>query len=96
MSEEEIIEVCKDKCFTKWTEEDSANATCNFHGFKDDSFVITNKGKKNQRQRDIVNINDSTIQLREDGIKRVAVSLEEASFLVQKTSEGEHHYPYLK
>ena len=47
---------------------------CNFHGFKNDSIVLTNKGKKNQSQRDIVNIKDSTIQLREDEIRRGSVS----------------------
>ena len=58
--------------------------------------MLINKGKKNQRQRDIVSTKDSAIHLREDGVKRGAVSWEEALFLEQKTPEGEHDYPNLK
>ena len=96
LSKEEIVEVYKEEYFTDWTEQEFANAACNFNIYKDNFIVLIIKAKKNQSQRDVINMKDSTIHLREDGVKRRAVSWEEALFLVYKTPEGEHHYPNLK
>ena len=52
---------------------------CNFHGFKDNSIVLNNKGKRNQKSG-IVSMKDSKIQLGDDGVKRGAVSWEAELF----------------
>ena len=57
---------------------------CNFHGLKDNSIVLSNNGKNNERKRDVISIKYFRIQLREDGIKRGTVVWEEALFLLQK------------
>ena len=79
LSEEDIMEVYRHENFTECEEEEFEKVMYNFHGFKDSSIMLASKSKKNKKC-DIVSIKDSTIQLKEEGLKRGAVSLEESLF----------------
>ena len=62
--------VCKDDLFKEAAENKFAKELFNFIEFKDDNILFTNKSNKNNNQRNIIIIANSTLQNEENFIKR--------------------------
>ena len=90
------MEVYKDDHFSEYIEEKCAKTLCDFHRFKDSHVELTKKSKKNENQRSVVSTTNYAIQNEEDGVKRGAVSWEEALFLEQHSPAEEIYYLNLK
>ena len=84
LSDQNILDVCKDEHYEGTTEEEFMKSSCALHVFQENNTIFTNQNSKKDAQHNVINVVDAALQNGVHSNKRHAVSWEEMQFYMRK------------